>query len=585
MTNVNIQTEHIIAYLEGKLSKEDSLAFEKQMLDSPELRKEVDDLRFICDTSQMLYLQEKIDVDNHWKNVSRTMQKNRFRQKIGRYFRYTAAILLIPALISSIYFYQRIYRLENQPIEQVELSSAYGLVSKITLPDGSEVWLNSGSKLHYPKQFVGNHRKVYLSGEAYFKVSSDKKHRFDVALSNGITVSAYGTEFNINAYEDDDEIQATLANGSIEIRNEKKPIPQVLNPGEQAVYNKITDNTKVSDINLYMVTSWKEGKMVFRRTEMAEIAQRLSRHFNVNIILQSKKIFNYKYSATFTTETFEEILQLLEKTAFLVVVFALGERCGSKEKRRGKENDFFHGRLLFIIFYLSEFAFVKLDRVFQPVIERVADQRVADRDFVGPRDAADEKAQVFEIEVVSGIQAESLTAGLLGRREIGRQRGFGAGGVFAGVGLGIKLHPVGAAGLRPGDHRRIGIDENRDPDAFLMEPRRDFGQESAVGKRVPPGIRRNGVMGVGHEGHLRRHDLQHQIDEARNRIALDIEFGPQQRTQIIYICPADVAFVGTGMNSNTVSPESFTIKCYLHHIGDIPSACISQCSNLVYVYT
>lgn len=315
MTNVNIQTEHIIAYLEGKLSKEDSLAFEKQMLDSPELRKEVDDLRFICDTSQMLYLQEKIDVDNHWKNVSRTMQKNRFRQKIGRYFRYTAAILLIPALISSIYFYQRIYRLENQPIEQVELSSAYGLVSKITLPDGSEVWLNSGSKLHYPKQFVGNHRKVYLSGEAYFKVSSDKKHRFDVALSNGITVSVYGTEFNINAYEDDDEIQATLANGSIEIRNEKKPIPQVLNPGEQAVYNKITDNTKVSDINLYMVTSWKEGKMVFRRTEMAEIAQRLSRHFNVNIILQSKKIFNYKYSATFTTETFEEILQLLEKTA------------------------------------------------------------------------------------------------------------------------------------------------------------------------------------------------------------------------------------------------------------------------------
>ena len=295
MTNVNIQTEHIIAYLEGKLSKEDSLAFEKQMLDSPELRKEVGDLRFICDTSQMLYLQEKIDVDNHWKNVSRTMQKNRFRQKI--------------------YFYQRIYRLENQPIEQVELSSAYGLVSKITLPDGSEVWLNSGSKLHYPKQFVGDHRKVYLSGEAYFKVSSDKKHRFDVALSNGITVSAYGTEFNINAYEDDDEIQATLANGSIEIRNEKKPIPQVLNPGEQAVYNKITDNTKVSDINLYMVTSWKEGKMVFRRTEMAEIAQRLSRHFNVNIILQSKKIFNYKYSATFTTETFEEILQLLEKTA------------------------------------------------------------------------------------------------------------------------------------------------------------------------------------------------------------------------------------------------------------------------------
>ena len=315
MTKVNIQTEHIIAYLDGKLSKEDTDTFEKQMQDSPELQKEVDDLRFICDASQKLYLQEQIDVDKHWREVSRAMHKNRFRQKIGRYFRYAAAILLIPTLISSVYFYQRAYRLENQPIEQVVLSSAYGLISKVTLPDGSEVWLNSGSKLHYPKHFIGDHRKVYLSGEAYFKVSSDKKHRFDVALSNGFTVSAYGTEFNISAYEDDDEIQATLANGSIEIRNEKKPIPQVLSPGEQAVYNKVTDNMKVSDINLYMVTSWKDGKIVFRRTEMAEIAQRLSRHFNVNIILQSKKIFNYKYSATFTTETLEEILQLLEKTA------------------------------------------------------------------------------------------------------------------------------------------------------------------------------------------------------------------------------------------------------------------------------
>ena len=315
MTNVNIQTEHIIAYLEGRLSKEDTDAFEKQMLDSPELRKEVDDLRFICDTSQMLYIQERIDVNKRWKNISRTLQQNRFRQKIGHYFRYAAAILLIPALISSVYFYQRAYRSDNQPIEQVELSSAYGLISKITLPDGSEVWLNSGSKLHYPKRFVGDQRKVFLSGEAYFKVSSDKKHRFDVALTNGLTVSAYGTEFNINAYEDDDEIETTLAKGSVEIRNDKKPIPRVLNPGEQAIYNKVTDNMKVSDINLHMVTSWKEGKIVFRRTEMAEIAQRLSRHFNVNIILQSKKIFNYKYSATFTTETLEEILQLLEKTA------------------------------------------------------------------------------------------------------------------------------------------------------------------------------------------------------------------------------------------------------------------------------
>lgn len=312
---MNIQTEHIMAYLEGRLTKEETNTFKKQMLDSPELRKEVNDLRFIYDASRTLFAQEQIQVEKRWKHVSAQLQLNRFRKKVRFFIRYAAAVLFIPALIASIYFYQELDRWNNQHIEQVELTSAYGLISKVTLSDGSEVWLNSGSKLHYPKTFVNGERKVYLSGEAYFKVSSDKEHRFDVELSNGMTVSAYGTEFNISSYADDDLIRTTLAKGSIEVRNEKQPIPRVLQPGEQASFNKMTDHLLVSDVNLHFVTSWKDGKMVFRRTNMQEVAQRLSRHFNVSIQLQSKTIYNYKYSATFTTETLEEILGLLEKTA------------------------------------------------------------------------------------------------------------------------------------------------------------------------------------------------------------------------------------------------------------------------------
>ena len=225
---MSVQTEYIIAYLDGQLSKEEKTTFEKQMLESPELRKEVDDLRFIYETSEMLYQQEQIDVNKHWKQVSRTINKKRLQKRIGYYFRHAAAVLLIPALIGCFFFYQQSSQWENQAIEQIELHNAYGLISKVTLPDGSEVWLNSGSELHYPKRFTGNHRKVFLSGEAYFKVSSDTKHRFDVGLSNGLTVSAYGTEFNINAYTEDDEIQTTLANGSIEIRNDRKQKTEIL---------------------------------------------------------------------------------------------------------------------------------------------------------------------------------------------------------------------------------------------------------------------------------------------------------------------------------------------------------------------
>lgn len=312
---MEIQTEYIIAYLEGRLSKDETESFEKQMLDSPTLRKEVNDLRFIHDTSRILYAQEQIDVEKRWKNVAGTLRFNRYKKNIGVFMRYAVAILLIPALITSVYLYQELDKWNSLRVEQIELSSAYGLISKITLPDGSEVWLNSGSKLHYPKKFINDQRKVFLSGEAYFKVSSDKQHRFDVELSNGLTVSAYGTEFNISSYSDDDLIRTTLAKGSVEIRNDKQPIPRVLQPGEQASFNKLTENMQVTDVNLYMNTAWKDGKMVFRRTDMREIAQRLSRHFNVNIQLQSKTIHNYKYSATFTSEPLEDILVLLEKTA------------------------------------------------------------------------------------------------------------------------------------------------------------------------------------------------------------------------------------------------------------------------------
>ena len=175
--------------------------------------------------------------------------------------------------------------------------------------------MNSGSTLSYPERFTKDKRQVTLSGEAFFKVKSDKDHRFDVQTSDGITVSAYGTEFNVQAYAEEPEIKATLAEGHIQIDQTNQPASQELIPGEQAVYSRHTQQMQVRKANLLVETAWKDGKLVFRRTPMEEIAKQLSRHFNVNIQLQGKEIFDYTYSATFTTETLAEILFLLEKTA------------------------------------------------------------------------------------------------------------------------------------------------------------------------------------------------------------------------------------------------------------------------------
>lgn len=312
---MEIDTKHIIDYLENRLSREEQIVFEEQLENSPEFRKEVEQMRFILKTTDDLKFQKQIDPNQNWKKLSRQITFDTYRRKLGRFVRTAAAVLLIPALVASFTLFHTLKEWNNIPVEQVELTSAYGLISKVTLSDGTEIWLNSGSRLTYPKRFTKKERVVTLSGEAYFKVTSDRFHRFDVLTPNGLKVSAYGTEFNVNAYEEEAHIETTLATGHVEVSLIGQPSTRSLRPGQQVVFNKETHNMEVANVNLMVETSWKDGKMVFRRANMNEIVQRLARRYNVDIRLEGKELYDYEYSATFTHESLDEILQLLEKTA------------------------------------------------------------------------------------------------------------------------------------------------------------------------------------------------------------------------------------------------------------------------------
>lgn len=274
-----------------------------------------DDVQPVLDLVDRLVMQKGIDVEKNWHQLHARMHHHKQKSQLLIWIRNIAAILLLPLLGLSAYLYYQTNTLKSKPVGLLETTTAYGVRTKITLSDGSEVWLNSGSTLSYPEHFTEDKRQVTLSGEAFFKVKSDKEHRFDVQTSDGITVSAYGTEFNVQAYAEEPDIKATLAEGHIQIGQINQSASQELIPGEQAVYSRHTQQMQVRKANLLVETAWKDGKLIFRRTPMEEIAKQLSRHFNVNIQLQGKEIFDYTYSATFTTETLAEILSLLEKTA------------------------------------------------------------------------------------------------------------------------------------------------------------------------------------------------------------------------------------------------------------------------------
>ena len=312
---MKLETQHIIDYLEDRLPAKDKIAFEKLLGESAELQKEFEEIRFIWQTSSELILHSHVDTIKNWNELSQKIKFSKYRNKLFNYVRNVAAILFIPVFIISYTLLHKPDRDGNISMEQIELKVAHGLVSKIALPDGSEVWLNSGSTITYPQSFTENKRQVYLSGEAYFKVSADKLRRFEVITEAGLVVSAFGTEFNVLAYEEERTIEATLVSGNIEVMAEHSSDTHVISPGQQAVFNKENKNLLITDVNLAVKTSWKNGEMIFRRAGMEEVILRLSRHFNVDIHLDSEELYDYTYSATFTTESLSEILNLLEKSA------------------------------------------------------------------------------------------------------------------------------------------------------------------------------------------------------------------------------------------------------------------------------
>lgn len=302
---------YILSYIERKLPVDDLRECDTLMNSSPEFREKVERIETIYELSENLRKQKKIDTEKAWTRLSRKIAFASFRAKawnIGR----TAAAVLLPLFLLHQFVIQPM--LKTTPSEMITLSSAPGIVTKAVLPDGSEVWLNAQSELTYPVQFTGKERTVRLSGEAYFKVVADQKNRFNVMMPGDITVSAFGTEFNVNAYRDEPGYRVTLARGNIEVETGRSMKKELL-AGHKVVLTPRTGEMVIVQADTYVETAWKDGKMVFRREKLETITQRLSRKFGVIIQLEDDILKDYEYTATFTDETLEDILELLKRSA------------------------------------------------------------------------------------------------------------------------------------------------------------------------------------------------------------------------------------------------------------------------------
>lgn len=258
---------------------------------------------------------ESIDVWGAYRQTQAQIKTKRKRDMYNQLVRY-AAFLTIPLLFSSLvlgYLYWRGAEIEEN---YAEVTAATGSIIRYELPDHSVVWLNSGTTLRYPVAFNREKRNVELKGEAYFEIQADKEHPFYVNTSNGLSVYVYGTKFNVTAYEDDNYIETVLETGKVNVITPNQETI-VLVPGEQLLYDKQSQKSTKNKVDVYGKVAWKDGKLIFRNASLEEIFKRLERHFNVDIQFDNKVGKDYKYRATFRTETLSQILDYLAKSATL----------------------------------------------------------------------------------------------------------------------------------------------------------------------------------------------------------------------------------------------------------------------------
>ena len=257
-------------------------------------------------------------------------------------FTRVAAVFLLSFLAGSIFTHFWGRQGQNVEVTFCEIKAPLGGKSEVTLPDGSHVWLNAGSKIKYLNQFNQNNRNITLEGEAYFKVAKNTKLPF-IVKTGDLKIIAVGTEFNVKSYNDEGIIETTLVEGKVTIRNDRQTNQSqkfiYLVPAQKAVYIRDQQELKVEDMNtikesnpeviepqkgvVYVaekidpvpIIAWKDNKLIFKGEEISNLAIKLGRKYNVTISFASENIKQYRFSGTLEDETLTQVLDVIKLTA------------------------------------------------------------------------------------------------------------------------------------------------------------------------------------------------------------------------------------------------------------------------------
>ena len=233
-------------------------------------------------------------------------------RRIQQVFRIAAIFFFIISLSGVIWFFAD--RTEPAQLHYSSVIAENGQISKVELPDGSHVWLNSGSELKYNNFFAEDNREIELEGEAYIQAAKNRELPM-VVRSGEINVKVLGTRFNVAAYPESGFVDVVLEEGVVELRSpDLEKLLYELKPGERAQFDRNERKLSVSEVNTSKFTAWKEGMMNIYDQSLTEVIQRLETRYNQKFVVD-KSAEDYHFTFTIKNEPLDEIIRLMEKIA------------------------------------------------------------------------------------------------------------------------------------------------------------------------------------------------------------------------------------------------------------------------------
>jgi len=306
-------------YLSGDLSDKECTMIDEWRRESPENESVYQESCRAWEVIPLLNEMEKFNSIEALKKVNKRLIK---AENSGWWtiIQRTAAILLLPVLVFSGYQTIQNFALRNQQEESVVMQtvkSRQGMVAEFSLPDGTKVWLNSGSELQFPVNFQSGVREVNLKGEAFFEVAKNEKQPFRVNAKE-LNVDVLGTSFNVINYDDESQSEVILIEGKVSLSAEVGLAIKefgTLQPGCKAVYTSEYQTISTQKIDPDKYIAWLDGNLVFQDDSMEDVVKRLGRWFNVEIVIEDTEINEYIYKATFRNENLKQVLDLLKLSA------------------------------------------------------------------------------------------------------------------------------------------------------------------------------------------------------------------------------------------------------------------------------